>query len=47
MTDRDRYRGTNVRELARKGEDWRHLVPDPAEEVLDEIGFEGRVRALD
>lgn len=47
MTDRDRYRGTNVRELARDGEDWRHLVPDPAEEILDDIGFEQRVADLD
>lgn len=44
MTDRDRYRGTNVRERAREGEEWRHLVTDEVESVLDDIGFEERVR---
>ncbi len=47
MTDRDRYRGTNVRERAGEGKEWLHLVPDPAEEVLEEIGFEQRVADVD
>ncbi|MDY6778923.1 MAG: adenylyltransferase/cytidyltransferase family protein [Candidatus Nanohaloarchaea archaeon] len=44
LYEREKYRGTDIRERAREGEAWRHLVPDGAAEELDEIGFEERVR---
>ncbi|MDY6770804.1 MAG: adenylyltransferase/cytidyltransferase family protein [Candidatus Nanohaloarchaea archaeon] len=43
----DVYRGTRIRERARDGGEWRHLVPDDAAAKLDEIGFEERVRQHD
>lgn len=46
MLDRETYRGTRVREKAAEGDEWRHLVPDRAEDVLDDIGFGERVADL-
>lgn len=44
MLDRDTYRGTRIRERIVEGAAWRHLVPDDAEDILEELGFAERVR---
>lgn len=42
--DRDRFRSTRIREKIRNGEDWKELVPECSLEVLEDIGFERRIR---
>lgn len=43
---RETYRGSEVRRRMLAGEDWRHLVPDPVEAVVDEIDGVARLRAV-
>ncbi|MDY6770806.1 MAG: adenylyltransferase/cytidyltransferase family protein [Candidatus Nanohaloarchaea archaeon] len=40
------YSGTRIRQRARQGDSWRHLVPDGVDELLDEVGFEEQLRRL-
>lgn len=42
--NKEKYSGTHIRETARKGGEWRDLVPDCSLEILRDIGFEQRVR---
>ncbi|MBU4033026.1 MAG: nicotinamide-nucleotide adenylyltransferase [Candidatus Thermoplasmatota archaeon] len=46
LYDRDRYSGKKVRELLISCGDWRILVPDGTEHVIDLIGGEKRLRDL-
>ncbi len=44
LFERDRYSGTEVRERMLEGGDWRSLVPDEVEEVVDEVDGVQRIR---
>jgi len=44
--DKDSYSGTTIRQLILDGKPWRHLVPKTVVPLLDEIGFETRLRNL-
>jgi nicotinamide-nucleotide adenylyltransferase len=47
MFERDRYSGREIRQRMREGGDWRALVPDSVEEVVDEVDGVRRMRDLD
>ncbi len=42
----DRYSGTAIRQRIVNGEDWQSCVPDCSLELLEEYGFEGRLRDI-
>lgn len=44
LFERDRYSGTRIRGLILEGEDWKHLVPDPVSDTIDEINGVERLR---
>ncbi len=44
--DRDKYQGTLIRERILADESWDHLVPDPAIEVLHEVGAVDRLKQV-
>lgn len=46
MYDRERLEGTRIRDMMVSGGDWAERVPDPVEEVIEEIGGLERVRAV-
>jgi nicotinamide-nucleotide adenylyltransferase len=47
MFERDRYSGREIRQRMREGGDWRALVPNSVEEVVDEVDGVRRMRDLD
>jgi nicotinamide-nucleotide adenylyltransferase len=47
MFERDRFSGRVIRERMRDGGDWRTLVPDAVEEVVEEVDGVRRLRDLD
>lgn len=46
MFDRDRYEGTRIRDLMVDGEEWEHLVPDPAVDAIHEVGGVTRLQQV-
>jgi nicotinamide-nucleotide adenylyltransferase len=46
MYSRDRLEGTRIREAIVDDEEWRPLVPDPVEGVIDEIDGAARLRKI-
>lgn len=46
MYDRERLEGTRIRDLMVSGGDWTARVPDPVEEVIEEIGGIERLQAV-
>ena len=46
LFDRDRYRGTTVRRRMVDGERWRHLLPEPVVDVVEEVDGAERLRAI-
>ncbi|MGQ9582614.1 MAG: nicotinamide-nucleotide adenylyltransferase [Thermoplasmatota archaeon] len=46
LYDRRRLSGTHIRGLMLRGARWRHLVPEPAVEVIDGVGGVERLRQL-
>lgn len=46
LVDRERFEGTRVRERMLDGDDWEHLVPDPAVEIIHEIDGPKRLADL-
>lgn len=46
LFERERYRGTDIREAMVAGDPWRDRVPDPVEAVVDEIDGVERLRAV-
>ncbi|MDY6764423.1 MAG: nicotinamide-nucleotide adenylyltransferase, partial [Halobacteria archaeon] len=46
LFERDKYSGTKIRERMLEGKDWRHLVPDPVADVIDEINGVKRLRQI-
>lgn len=46
LFDRDRYRGTLIRERMRAGDQWRDLVPESVEAVIEEIDGISRLQAV-
>lgn len=47
MFERDRYSGRVIRQRMREDGDWRTLVPDAVEEVVEEVDGVQRIRDLD
>ncbi len=47
MFERDRFSGSEIRRRMLEDEDWRSLVPDAVENVVDEVGGVGRLQDLD
>ncbi|MCX2819306.1 nicotinamide-nucleotide adenylyltransferase [Haladaptatus sp. F3-133] len=47
LFERDRFSGRVIRERMRDGGDWRALVPDEVEKVVDEVDGVRRLRDLD
>ncbi|MFB6111027.1 MAG: nicotinamide-nucleotide adenylyltransferase [Halobacteriaceae archaeon] len=46
MYDRERLEGTRIRDRMLNGGDWADLVPDPVEDVIEEIDGLQRIRAV-
>jgi nicotinamide-nucleotide adenylyltransferase len=46
MVRRDVLEGSEVRERMVEGSEWRHLVPDPVVDVIDEVDGVSRVRQV-
>lgn len=46
LIDRDRYRGTEIRQRIVEGRPWDHLVPEPVAGVIDEIDGVSRLRRV-
>ncbi len=46
LIDRKKYRGSKIRALIVKGEQWKHLVPAPAAAVIEEIRGVERIQNL-
>ena len=46
LFERERYSGTEVRERMLEGGDWRSLVPEAVEEVVEEVDGVQRIRDL-
>lgn len=46
LYEREQHSGTEIRRRMLEGEEWRHLVPDPVEETVDEVEGVGRLRDL-
>lgn len=46
MHDKSKYSGTKVRRKIENGDEWRHLVPDETEEVIDDIAGVYRIREV-
>lgn len=47
LFERDRYSGKEIRRRMLEDEDWRSLVPDAVEDVIDEVDGVQRLRDLD
>jgi len=46
MFNRDDLKGSEIRELMIEGEGWRQYVPEPVEEVVDEVNGIQRIRTV-
>jgi nicotinamide-nucleotide adenylyltransferase len=46
MYERDTLEGTTIRERMREGEPWRHLVPDPVVDAVEEVDGVARLRQV-
>jgi len=46
MHDRDQLEGTRIREAMIEGRDWRHLVPDGAVSVIEDVDGVDRIRQV-
>ncbi|MFP4632594.1 MAG: nicotinamide-nucleotide adenylyltransferase [Halobacteriales archaeon] len=46
LFERERYSGTRIREKMLEGGDWRSLVPDAVEQVVDEVDGVERLREV-
>lgn len=46
FVERDRYQGTVIRNRARHGKRWKHLVPAPVLAILEQLHFAKLVRDL-
>lgn len=46
LFQRDKYSGTKIRSRMLDGEEWRHLVPEPVSDVIDEIDGAERLRQV-
>ncbi|HOT06459.1 MAG TPA: nicotinamide-nucleotide adenylyltransferase [Methanotrichaceae archaeon] len=46
LYQRDTYSGTAIRKLMLEGAEWKHLVPEPVAEVIDEVGGVNRLRNI-
>ncbi|XGI83782.1 nicotinamide-nucleotide adenylyltransferase [Halorutilales archaeon Cl-col2-1] len=46
LFDRSRYSGREIRKRMIEGGDWRDLVPDPVEDVIDEVDGVDRIKQV-
>lgn len=46
MIRREEFEGSQVRDRMRCGEEWKHLVPDPAVEIIEEIDGDSRLQQV-